>query len=40
VRRLREAGAVVESTNARAAELAASLLSASAGAGERRRQAN
>jgi FdrA protein len=40
VRRLREAGAVVESTNARAAELAANLLSASAGAGERRRQAN
>lgn len=39
VRRLRVAGAVVESTNARAAELAASLLSASAGA-ERRRQAN
>jgi succinyl-CoA synthetase alpha subunit len=39
VRRLREAGAVVESTNARAAELAANLLSASAGA-ERRRQAN
>jgi len=41
VRRLRDAGVIVESTNARAVELAASALSASEGASEpRRRQAN
>jgi len=41
VRRLREAGVIVESTNARAVELAAAALSASEGASEpRRRQAN
>lgn len=41
VRRLRDAGVIVESTNARAVELAANALSASEGASEpRRRQAN
>jgi hypothetical protein len=41
VRRLRDAGVIVESTNARAVELAAAALSASEGASEpRRRQAN
>ncbi len=41
VRRLRDAGVIVEATNARAVELAAAALSASEGASEpRRRQAN
>jgi hypothetical protein len=41
VRRLRDAGVIVESTNARAVELAATALAAADGASEpRRRQAN
>lgn len=40
VRRLRDAGVIVASTNARAVERAAAILAASEGASEQRRQAN